>query len=136
MTTTLKNTLKTLFDGNADYINACLFARDEADAAIRSYVLQGAITRLQALQAGKLQGTPKTVVDTLLIEANYIDISRELEVVSRREKKGHADPNLECPRCRHKGSCISKQVNDRLGSDEGATRYISCSACGAVTRQR
>ena len=131
-----RQSIKTLFHGNVEYMNACFFARDEADAALRSYVIQGALTRLLALQAGHMQGTPTSVVETLLAEANAVDISRELETVSRREKRGHADPNLECPRCRHKGSCISKQVHDRLGSDEGATRYVSCSACGAVTRQR
>ncbi len=81
-------------------------------------------------------GTPRECIERLVSSANEWDTRREREQCTRKEKKGHVDPTLECPRCKNVGSCISKQVHDRLGGDEGASRYILCQACNAVTKSR
>jgi Pyruvate/2-oxoacid:ferredoxin oxidoreductase delta subunit len=75
------------------------------------------------------------VVEEVKRAFNKNDYTKETEIVNRSEKKGYIDPDLECPRCRVK-NCMSKQINDRLGGDEGATRYIYCFGCDTSTKMR
>ena len=131
-----KTAVREIFNGDAAFIEAFRHGVETCAPSVRSDVIAGMVAHLRAVQSGAMEGSAHDVVQRLVDASAIVDIRRERTVVSRKEKRGHADPTLECPRCHVVGSCISKQVHDRLGSDEGATRYVACSACGAVTRQR
>ena len=56
------------------------------------------------------------------------DIAHHIENVKRGKPKKTVDPDLICRRCRER-QCVTMQKFDRLGTDEGATKYIVCMAC-------
>ena len=84
----------------------------------------------RALQSDT-QFTIQNVKDVfqLIKEAFAVDtLDTELKEITARENMGHVDPDLVCSFCGAK-ACISKQIHDRLGGDEGASRYVYCTEC-------
>ena len=97
-------------------------------------LIQGMVALAKASESG-VHALPEVLESAKKLNELFHDddIKRELLEVTRREKQGHINPDIECPHC-GKNECYTKQIHTRLGTDEGATRFICCTACGRNSR--